>query len=352
MDVTSNNLETLMDTALNPARILQTGLAFRSSKVLLTAVGMNLFTMMGDQRLTAEAIGSALGLHPRGLHDFLDTLVALEFLNREGDGPDAVYQNSEESSHFLDRNRPSYIGGILDMCNSRLYGHWDHLTEALKTGLPQSELHDANQSPFEVLYADEDRLEQFMQAMSSVQRGNFTALANRYDFSRHRILCDLGGAAASLSLIVAKHYPHLQCVSFDLPVVKPIAQRNIDRSGFGDRVTAVVGDFFVDHLPQADVITMGNILHDWGLDKKRFLIQRVYDTLPEGGAFIVVENIIDDARRQNAFGLLMSLNMLIETGEGFDFTGKDFSGWCEEAGFRRTEIIPLIGPGSAAIAIK
>ena len=119
-----------------------------------------------------------------------------------------------------------------------------------------------------------------------------------------------------------------------------------------DRIKVVEGDFFKDHLPKADVVTMGNILHDWNLEKKKVLIEKAYDALPEGGAFIAIENLIDDARRENAFGLLMSLNMLIEFGDAFDYTGANFREWCGEAGFQQFEFINLSGPSSAAIAYK
>src|SRR5207302_8266894 len=143
---------------------------------------------------------------------------------------------------------------------------------------------------------------------------------------------------------------HMHCTSFDLPVVEPIAKRTIAAAGLSERVTAVGGDFFADPLPEADVITMGLILHDWNLERKMHLIKAAYDALPEGGAFIAVENLIDDARRENAFGLLMSLNMLIEFGDAFDYTGADFAGWCKEVGFKETEVVPLAGPASAGVA--
>jgi SAM-dependent methyltransferase len=205
---------------------------------------------------------------------------------------------------------------------------------------------------FEELYRDPARLEQFMRAMQGVQLGNFHALAEKFDFSRYQTVCDVGGATAQLSLMLAARHPHLRCTSFDLPVVKPIAERNIEAAGLGDRVTAVEGDFFNDPIPKADVVTMGNILHDWNLEGKMHLIRSVYEALPEGGAFIVIENIIDDERRENAFGLMMSLNMLIEFGDAFDYTGRDFAGWCAEVGFGKTEVVPLTGPSSAAIAYK
>ena len=119
-----------------------------------------------------------------------------------------------------------------------------------------------------------------------------------------------------------------------------------------DRVHAVSGDFFAEPLPEADVITMGMILHDWNLERKQQLVKAAYDALPPGGAFIVFEAIIDDDRRQNAFGLLMSLNMLIETPAGFDYTGQDCKGWMREAGFHEVRVEKLQGPYSMAVGRK
>ena len=253
---------------------------------------------------------------------------------------------------FLDRNGSGYIGGILEMANARLYRFWADLTEALKTGMPQNETKYSGEPMFAKLYEVPERLEQFMNAMSGISADNFRAFAQKFKFAQFGTLCDVGGATGQLSCIVAAANPHMRCTSFDLPNVVPIATRKIVQAGLSDRVTAVGGDFFVDPLPRADVITMGMILHDWNLDKKKVLIRKAYDALPEGGAFVVIEALIDDARRENAFGLLMSLNMLIEFGDAFDYSGSDFANWCREVGFRSIEVIPLTGPSSAAVAYK
>jgi predicted O-methyltransferase YrrM len=241
---------------------------------------------------------------------------------------------------------------MLEMCNARLFRFWSDLGPALVTGKPQNEVKHSQKAMFETLYEDLPRLEQFMSAMRGISMRNFEALAEKYDFSKYSTLCDVGGATGLLSTLVAKRHPHIRCVSFDLPPVEPIAKQWIARAGLEDRVRAVPGDFLKDALPKADVVTMGMILHDWNLEKKKHLIRLAYDALPSGGAFIAVENLIDDARRENAFGLLMSLNMLIEFGDAFDFTGADFWSWCKEAGFERYEVLPLAGPCSAAIAYK
>jgi precorrin-6B methylase 2 len=336
---------------MDPSHIMQVGMGFWASKALLSAVELGLFTVLGREPLTAKQLATALGLSDRAVPDFPDALVALQLLARDGHGATALYSNTPEGAVFLDRKSPAYIGGILEMSNARLYRFWGDLTPALKTGLPQNETKDG-ESFFAKLYEVPERLEQFMNAMSGVSAGNFLSLADKFDFSKYRTLCDVGGATGQLSCLVAAAHPHLQCVSFDLPAVEPIAWRRIAAAGLAGRVKAVSGDFFADELPKADVITMGMILHDWNLEKKKALIKKAYEALPPGGALIAVEALIDDARRENAFGLLMSLNMLIEFGDAFDYSGADFAAWCQEAGFRDVEVIPLTGPSSAAVAYK
>ena len=341
-----------MKNQLEPSHILQTATAFWPSKVLLTAVELNLFTTLGNGPMTAPQLGDALGLHPRGTYDFFDALVALKFLEREGDGAQGRYKNTAETGAFLNKASPAYIGGLVEMLNSRLFGFWNNLGVALKTGKPQNEIKSGGKSMFAELYADEARLGQFMAAMSGFQAANFRQLAEKFEFQKYKTVCDVGGALALLSRVVGERHQHLSFDTFDLPPVAPLARKQIDAAGMSDRITVVSGDFFKEDLPKADVVTMGNILHDWNLENKKLLIKKAYDALPMGGAFIAIENVIDDARRENAFGLMMSLNMLIEFGDAFDYTGADFRSWCSEVGFERFEFMSLTGPTSAAIAYK
>jgi predicted O-methyltransferase YrrM len=336
----------------DPSHILQIGMGFLASKTLLSAVELELFTHLGAGAMSGAEIGARLGLHSRSLFDFLDALVSLGILERAGDGPAGRYSNTPQSATFLDKKSPTYVGGILEMANARLYRFWGDLTTALKSGQPQSEIKTGGGSPFEALYADEKRLEQFLNAMQGVQSGNFRALAAKVDLSPYGTLLDIGGANGFLSTVLARKYPRLNCISFDLPQVAPIARRRIAEAGFSERIKIVSGNFFTDVLPRADVIMMGNILHDWDEEQKQALIAKACAALNPDGLFIAIENVIDDARRTNTFGLLMSLNMLIELPGGFDYTGAQFNTWCKAAGFKRTEIIPLAGPSSAAIAYK
>ena len=339
-------------TVHDPSPILQAAFAFWTSKVLLTAVEMGLFTALGSRRMTGAELGGELGLHPRGISDFFDGLVAMKFLEREGNGPGALYFNTPACAQFLDRNSPRYVGGILEMLNARLFRFWHDLPEALRTGKPQNEVKHSRKPMFEELYSDLPRLEQFMGAMTGLSRINFEAFAEKFDFRPYKTLCDVGGATGLLCIEAAKRHPHLRCTSFDLPAVEPVAKKSIAAAGLSERIATAGGDFFKDPLPRADVITMGMILHDWNLEKKMHLIRAAYDALPPGGALVAIEALIDDDRRENVHGLMMSLNMLIEFGDAFDYSGADFRGWCGQVGFTRFEVIHLAGPSSAAVAYK
>jgi predicted O-methyltransferase YrrM len=311
-----------------------------------------LFTHLGGQSMTGEEIGAHLRLHPRAVHDFLDGLVAMKILERDGEGLRGRYRNGAEATAFLDQRSPGYVGGFLKMANTRLYPNWADLTEALRTGRPQNETKDTGRPLFEEIYSDPKRLEQFAQAMSGMTAARARALAEKFDFSSYQTLCDVGGSMGLLSTTLATRYPHLRCTTYDLPPLAPIAQKKIDAAGLTDRVVVASGDFLADPLPHADVITMSHVLHDWNLDRKKQLLKAAYDALPAGGALIIIETLIDDARRENLFGLMNSLTMLIELGDAFDFTGSEFAEWCRETGFRDVEIVPLIGPASAGIAHK
>ena len=335
-------------TAISPDHILQTGLAFWASKTLMSAVEMEVFTHLARGPETLDALTGRLGLHPRSSRDFLDALVALGFLEREN----GSYRNTPSTDLFLDKHKPSYIGGMIEMANQRLYGHWQHLTTALRTGKNQNEAAPGEPDIFVALYSDPSRLKTFLHAMTGISRGANMAIATKFPWAQYKTVADCGTAQGDLIVQVALKNPHLQGTGFDLPEVAPIFEEYIEQNGLSARVKFVAGSFFNDPLPKVDVIMMGHILHDWNLDEKRSLIRKAYEALPPGGAYIVYESIIDDDRRKNALGLLMSLNMLIESPGGFDYTGADCMGWMKEAGFRETRVEHLVGPESMVIGIK
>lgn len=345
------------EATLNPSKILQIGMGFWPAKVLLTAVKTGLFTLLGTSPMTGKDIKEKLGFGTTDRHvfDWLDCLVSLGLLQRMGLLDEAVYSNADDTALFLNKNSPHYVGGMLEMADNRLYGHWSHLEEGLRTGQQQNESKgkpNGNMEFFTELYKDPYKLSNFIDAMRGIQTGNFIALAEKFDFSQYAHFLDIGGADGWLSIQICQRHPAIICTTFDLPPVLPLAADKIAQFGLSDRIQARAGDFINDEFPAAEVIAMGNILHGMNEATKLQLMRKVYAALPEGGVCMTIENIIDDDRRQNTFGLLMSLNMLIENGEAFDYTMTDFSKWASAAGFKRVESIPLTGPASAALAYK
>jgi hypothetical protein len=336
-----------MAAHVSPEQILGLGLGFWGSKTLLSAIELGVFTELTRAAADADTLAARLKLHPRAARDFFDALVALGMLDRKG----AQYTNTPATDFFLDRAKPSYIGGILEMANARLYGFWGSLTEALKTGQPQNEAKQGGDL-FAALYADPDRLRGFLKAMTGISMGAARMIAERFPWGGYRTFADLGTAEGAVPVAVTQAHAHLSGIGFDLPPVKPHFEAFVTAHGVSDRVRFHAGDFFKDPLPSVDVLVMGHILHDWNLEQKRALIAKALDALPKGGALVVYDTIIDDDRRQNAFGLLMSLNMLIETPGGFDYTGADCISWMRAAGFKETRVEHLLGPDSMAIGIK
>lgn len=336
-----------MSNEITPDSIMQLGLGFWASKTLLSAIEIGVFTELGKGPLSYETLRERLRLHPRSARDFLDALVSLGMLERNG----SQYSNTAHTDLFLDRAKPSYIGGVLEMCNARLYAFWGSLTEALRTGEPQNEAKTGG-NLFDVLYADPARLRQFLAAMTGLSMGIAKAIAQKFPWKEYRTFVDVGAAQGGVPVQIALAHEHVKGSNFDLPVVGPIFDEYVASFGLSDRLRFYPGDFFKDAFPSADVIIMGHILHDWNIEEKQMLIQKAYRALPSGGALIVFEGIIDDERRKNAFGLLMSLNMLIETRGGFDFTGEDCSSWMRDARFRQTRVEHLAGPDSMVVGIK
>jgi precorrin-6B methylase 2 len=330
------------------AHIMQVGLGFWASKTLLSAIEMELFTELAKHPEDLAAIQARLGLHPRSARDFLDALVSLGFVERV----DGKYSNTPAADLFLDKRKSSYIGGMLEMANHRLYPFWGRLTEALRTGQPQNEAREGGEDVFATLYADPARLKQFLSAMTGISHGANVAIAQNFPWKDYKTYVDVGTAQGDLAVQVARAHPGLKGIGFDLPEVEPVFEDYAQALGVADRVSFQAGSFFTDPLPKADVVMMGHILHDWNLEQKTMLIRKAYEAVPEGGALIAYEAIIDDDRAKNSFGLLMSLNMLIETPGGFDYSGADCMGWMKEAGFRETRVEHLVGPDSMVVGIK
>src|SRR5436305_1200198 len=215
-----------------PDHILQIGFSFWACKTLLSAVELELFTELARHPLPRTELQGRLGLHPRSARDFFDALVATGFLERDGD----IYRNTPEADLYLDKRKPSYIGGMLEMCNHRLYPFWSHLTEALRTGRPQNEIRDGATQLFEGLYAEPARLKEFLKAMTGLSRPANAAIAQRFPWNRYKTFADIGTAQGDLAVQIALQNPHLKGVGWDLLEIAPIFEEYVKENGLAGRL--------------------------------------------------------------------------------------------------------------------
>ena len=260
----------MSSSAPSPANLLQIGLGFWPSKTLLSAVEMEVFTELAKHPEDLETLTGRLGLHPRSSRDFMDTLVSLGFLERK----DGIYSNAPETDLFLDKNKPSYIGGILEMANRRLFKHWHNLTTALRTGQPQGEAGPNATETFSALYADPARLKNFLGAMTGVSRGANMAIAAKFPWAQYKTVTDAGPAQGDLLVqVTLRKNTHLTGTGIDLPEVAPVFEEYVAKNNLSSRVKFQPGSFFTDPIPSADVIMMGHILHDWNLEEKKMLVR-------------------------------------------------------------------------------
>lgn len=352
LDTDSGNDEEMPVVPPQPGRLMQIAFGFWGAKALLSAVELGVFAVLAERLMTADQLRDRVGVHERGAADFFDALVALGLLDRVDDPDGALYSNTADVDVFLNPGRPeTYIGGLFDMAGSVWYPRWGKLSEALRTGAPQT-LGDEGANPFDELYADFDRLRRFQSAMTGLSLGSVLDMAERFPWGRYRTVADIGCSEGTMLSRVMIRHPHLSGTGFDLPRVEPVFRETVDEFSLADRLRFAAGDFFSDPLPQADVLVFGHVLHDWDLPTKRMLLRKAYEALPEGGAVVIYESMIDDERRHSASGLLASLHMLLETPGGFDYTGADCLGWLEEAGFSARRVESLAGPDSMAVGVK
>jgi hypothetical protein len=327
--------------------ILQLGSAYRGAKVLLSAVELDVFTVLAASPLDAEALRARVDVHERAARDFFDALVALGMLERH----DGIYSNTPAADRYLDRRKPSYIGGFLEMSNSRLYANWGCLTQALQTGRPQNEAAGGD-DVFAAMYRDPRALAEFVRGMTGLSLLQAAALARLFPWARYQTFIDVGTAEGALPVEIARVHPHLKGGGFDLPAIRAPFEAYVRRHSLSERLQFYPGDFLKEPLPSADVLVMGHILHDWDLDVKLDLLAKARASLPTGGALIVYDQMIDDARCENAAGLLASLSMLLQTHGGFDYTGADCMNWLSRVGFQDMVFGSLHGTSSMVIGIK
>ncbi|MFY1659264.1 methyltransferase [Micromonospora sp. WMMD1274] len=332
---------------LTPQPVHETLMAYCGSKLLMSAVEVDLFTTLAQEPATEAQLRRRLNLHPRFAGHFLSALEALGFLERDGD----VYRNAALADQFLDRSRPTNIVGFAEMTSDTFYPAWGRFTKALRTGQAQAPLPpDDDQHLFRVNATKEpDRVRRFMTAMDSHSTRMGEELSNVLDWSGYHSFADLGGARGNLAAVIAKAHPHLTGVCFDRPQSRPFFDEHIGRLGLADRVTFESGDFFADELPEVDVLIFGHVLHDWGPEARQGLLTRAYQRLRPGGALVVYDRMIDgsplDLNR-----LFYSLTFMLASAGGSEYSVEECTGWLREAGFERIASTSVLNDHTIVIA--
>jgi hypothetical protein len=306
--------------------------AFCESRVLMSAVELDVFTALADGPLELSELVKELRLHPRHAGDFFDALVSLKLLERQDDR----YSNTPATAEYLVRTKPeTYAGDRVENFRKRIYPFYANLTEGLRTGLPQNEAREGR-DVFQEIYEDPAALKTFLAGMSGGSIEPARALAKAFAWSDFTSVADIGTAQGCCPTQLLLAHPHLTGIGFDLPPVKPHFEEYVSSFGLASRCRFVLGDFMKDPLPSADVLVIGHVLHCWADETKLMILRKAFDALPSGGAVLVYDTLVDDARVERTTALLMSLLMLIETGEGTDYTAADCRGWMESIGFQLT----------------
>ncbi|MEU6172018.1 methyltransferase [Streptantibioticus parmotrematis] len=314
-------------------------------KTFLSAVELRVFTALAERPLTAQELCDRTGVHSRPAADFYDALVALDLLRRDGDR----YATTEETGEFLDENkRHSYLG---DHFRVAMGGFADEMVEMLRTGQSPSGRRGPGEF-YEKTYATDDSTRRFHRAMTAMSLASADAIATGFPWDRYRTLADIGCAEGALPVRVLERHPHLSAVGMDLPPAREGFEEYVAAHGMADRLRFRPGDFFQDPMPSADVIVLGHVLHNWGLEDKHTLLKRAHEALAPGGAVVVYETMIDDERQDNAVGLVLSLMMHLALPGGFDYTSGDCRGWLEQHGFRDTYVQHLSGAESMVVGFK
>jgi len=335
------------EDGITPDRIVRLGFAFREAKTLLSAVELDVFTVLADGPLALDDLAARSGVHARGARDFFDALVSLGLLRRD---PAGHYANTQESDRYLVRHKEGYVGGELEFANARQFGLWNKLSDALRTGRPQSGARSTQN--YSAYYADPTVLENVARGMTGGTVRVAAAIAKAFPWRDYRTLIDIGTAQGCLPVRIALAHPHIAGGGFDLPPLQRLFDAYVRQHELGERLRFHGGDFFRDPLPSADVLVMGRVLHNWNLAQKKYLLKKAYDALPDGGALIVYERLIDDERRISTAAFTASLNMLLVTAGGFDYSGADCSLWMAEVGFRSIGIVPLTTDLAMIVAQK
>lgn len=301
--------------------------SYWQSKILLTALRLDLFTVLADQALSAAALAARLGAAERGLTTLLDALVALGLLVKQ----DHHYANTPFANVALDRTKPSFCG-YMPLFDAHCWELWGRLEDTIRSGSRP------NQNT--LFHADPIGTELLLRGLHADALRLAPVLAARLDLGRRRRLLDLGGGAGTYAIAFCQASPRLTAVIFDLPEPLALAQSLVAEAGLTDRISLRAGDFCTDALPcGVDLALLSNVLHSQSAQTNQRILSEVYSALEPGGELILRDVLMNEGRTSPAFGALFAVNLLLHSTAGRCYTFGDVSGWLTEAGFRDLDVL-------------
>jgi SAM-dependent methyltransferase len=321
--------------AWTPGAIRELAMNFQPSRVLLSAVELRLFSLIGGGGLTAAEVAARAGTHPRATDRLLNALCALQLLAKR----DGRFWNTADSRRFLDDASPEYAAGLGHTAG--MWHSWSGLTEAVRDGRPAlgAPINDRGDA----------WLQPFIAAMHyrAIQHApRIAALVGLDGVGR---ALDVGGGSGAFAMEFARQRPGLEAVIFDLPNVVPLARAYIAGAGLGARVTATAGDYLADPLPAGfDLVFLSAVVHSNAPEANARLLRSCAAAVNPGGRVAVVDFVMDGDRIEPPAGALFALNMLVATDHGDTFTEEEIRGWMTDAGLGAGQRIDT-GLGTAII---
>jgi acetylserotonin O-methyltransferase len=337
-----------MTSLPDPSPVVDLIEAFRRSKAMFAAVSLGIFDRLGSGPADTATLARELEINADALERLLDACVGLGFLHkREG-----VYSNLPGADVYLRRSSPHTLAGYIKYSNAALYPMWGQLEEAVREGTNRwRQTFGARSSLFDHYFRTEEDKRDFLMGMNGFGLLSSPRVVAAFDLSGFRRLVDLGGATGHLAIAACERYERLRAMVVDLPAVIKVTQEYVERSPVRDRIEYMAADFFSDPLPEADLFSLGRILHDWSEDKIRALLARIYQGLPQGGALLIAERILDEGKAGPLSALMQSLNMLVCT-EGKERTLAEYSDLLRQAGFAKVQGRKTGAPLDAILAGK
>lgn len=335
------------EPAITPVPLMELSTAFWAFKTLSTAVDMDIFTRLATTPMTTAELAHWFRIEERPAEMLLTGCAGLGLLTKHN----GRYHNSPLAEKFLVRGGHYYFGGFVTMLNRRLYSGWDKLSEAITTNRPTTWDPDKQKSLFEG--SDPGMMQTFWQAMHSLSTFTARSLGEAVDFRPFRKLLDVGGGSGAFDIELCQRYSNLSATVYDLPFVAEIAAERIAEAGLTDRIATHPGDFFADSSYPGghDVILLSMIMHDWSEQEDRAILEKCYEALPSGGAVVISELLVNDNKTGPAPAALMSLNMLVETVGGRNYTAAEYRSWLEDIGYRDVRVTSFDAPGANGAVI-